>query len=255
MQKLDALSSGNLDKTLTFEHARSDESIISGVLRGEKDLYAMIMRKYSERLFRITRAYVRDEDEAEDVVQQAYVLAYQQLPRLRQKAHFSTWLTRIAINEALARVKRRRRCVAANPNAPAGQDALFEHRSLAGMQTPEQEAINGELKQILERAIDALPEKYRTVYTMREIEGMSVSETAECLGISAANVKVRLNRAKEMLRTDIGAFYDKGDIFEFHLVRCDRIAERVLKQCPRYHFSSPASRPDLHKSDVKDSHP
>jgi RNA polymerase sigma factor (sigma-70 family) len=214
----------------------TDEEIISRVLDGEKELYELLMRRHNQRLFKICRAYVKDGDEAEDVVQEAYIKAYEQLARFEKRSRFSTWLIRILINEALRHVRQ-------NHRSASGASSSFKDTNVNvrghDVQMPEGEnpverVMNYELKNILEQAIDELPEKYRSVFVMREVEGMSVAETNESLKISQANVKVRLNRAKEMLRERIGKVYSSATVYHFDLVRCNRIVENVLRRIKRY---------------------
>ncbi len=211
--------------------AVDDDEVVARVLRGEKNAYELIMRKYNQRLFRIARSYLKREDEIEDVLQEAYIRAYEALPRFERRSRFSTWLIRIVINEALARLKQRRRFVAMSPHpadAPAGSPEPAVPTST--LETPVGELMNAELKQILEQAVDRLPEKYRSVFVMREIEGMSTWETSEALDITETNVKVRLSRAKGILRESISGFYRDAEVFQFNLVRCDRIVRTVMRE-------------------------
>ena len=213
----------------------SDELIVERVLAGEKELYEVIMRRHNQRLFRISRAYVHDENDAEDVVQQAYINAYEHLGKFAGRAQFSTWLTRITINEAIRTQRRASRSVRLEAD-PAGLREGHEPaspRSPVG-EEPDETVMNEELKGVLERTIDGLPMKYRTVFVLREIEELSVAETSASLGISVANVKVRLNRAKEMLRRQIGSVYQAAGVYHFDLRRCDRIVSNVLRQVERY---------------------
>lgn len=205
----------------------TDESVIERILRGEKEAYEILMRRYNQRLFRIARSFIADEDEIEDVVQEAYIHAYEQLGRFENRSRFSTWLIRILINQALARVKQKQRYLSLMPSHDAGMAAGGEV-PIADNETPVEKLMNAELREILEKAVDGLPEKYRTVYMMREIEGMSVAETSECLSISQTNVKVRCLRAKDMLRDTISSFYQNVEVFQFNLVRCDRIVRNVF---------------------------
>lgn len=215
--------------------ARSDEEIIIRVLAGEKELYEIIMRRYDKRMFRISRSYAHDGDEAEDIVQQAFINAYDHLPHFERRSKFSTWLTRIVINEALRRTRQKCRFVPLEPRLSANGEA-YEHHQVESPTTdnPAEKVMNDELKSILERTVDGLPVKYRSVFVMREIEEMSIAETSELLGISAANVKVRLNRAKEMLKQRIGLVYHEAGVYHFDLVRCDRIVANVLREVKRY---------------------
>lgn len=211
----------------------SDEEVVSRVLEGDKELFELIIRRHNERLFRISRSYVRDDDEAEDIMQEAYVRAYEQLPRFEGRSKFSTWLIRILINEALARVRRRQRMA---PAAGATQEErpLEETLPAHEQDIPDERVMTMELRTALEQAIDGLPDHYRQVYVMREIEHLSVAETGECLGLTETNVKVRLNRAKVMLRRSLEGTYGNADVFPFHLSRCDRIVRNVLERVTRY---------------------
>jgi len=205
----------------------SDNEIISRVLKGEKNLYANIVRKYNQRLYRVGMSIINDDTEVEDVMQVAYIRAYENLGKFAFKSAFSTWITRILINESLLRLKKRKQSL--NMNDDMMTNEIYHHR-LADSQTPLMSVVNSELKVILEKAIRQLPEKYRTVFIMREIESMNIAETRECLDLSEVNVKVRLNRAKAMLKNSLAEYYRKEDILNFHLSRCDRIVENVMRQ-------------------------
>ena len=205
----------------------SDHEIISRVLGGDKELYALIVRRYNQRLYRVGMSVINDDVEVEDIMQVAYIKAYENLSKFSFRSAFSTWLTRILINESLLRLKRRKMSSTLNGmimnNNLCGSNNVEDH-------TPASKILNSELKHILEKAISNLPEKYRTVFIMREIENMNVAETKECLAISEVNVKVRLNRAKALLRNSLETLYHKEDLYHFHLSRCNHIAEKVLRQ-------------------------
>ncbi len=203
-----------------------DNEIIKRILRGEKDLYAIIVRRHNQRLYRVAMSIVNDNEEVEDVMQVTYINAYEHLEKFAFKASFSTWLTRILINESLLRLKKRGRVI--NISDDTMEREIFQ-QNISTVQTPVAKMLNTELKAALEQAIVELPEIYRTVFVMREIEDMSIAETQLCLGISEANVKVRLNRAKALLKDSINSFYKKEDLFHFHLSRCDRMVEGVMK--------------------------
>jgi len=180
------------------------------------------MRRYNQRLFRTVRALTPNDAEAEDVLQEAYVNAYHHLAQFEGRAKFSTWLTRIAIHEALARRKTR------------GRLTTIEDLELrpAMDPTPEEKATSSELRGVLQRAIENLPEPLRVVFMMREVEGLDTEETAACLGLSAANVKVRLFRARGLLRDaidrELGSEVRK--LHAFAGARCDAIVARVLSR-------------------------
>jgi len=204
----------------------TDEEVIDRVRGGDKALFEVIMRRYNQRLYRVARSILGDEAEAEDVMQQAYMNAYSNLHQFARRARFSTWLTKIAVYEALARVKRRRRQeLEPLPETEEGEDML---RSEAP--DSERRAYASEIGAFVESAIAAMPEVYRTTFVLREIEGLSVAEVASCLDVSADTVKTRVHRARTRLRTDLSARVRSGmaDVFPFHLSRCDRLVRTVL---------------------------
>jgi RNA polymerase sigma-70 factor (ECF subfamily) len=213
--------------------ATPDEELAARIRNGETALYEVLMRRYNQRLYRIARAIVRDDAEAEDVVQQAYVNAYLHLDQFAEKAKLSTWMTKIAVYEALARVRKRERA-AATPFDESAEDTM--KASVASpLIDPERQALTAELRLLLERAIDALPERYRSVFVLREIDGLSTAEAADCLDVTEENVKTRLHRAKAMLRDTLYARAGVAgpSVFELHLSRCDRIVDAVIERLSR----------------------
>ena len=210
-----------------------DSEIINRVLLGEKDLYALIVRRYNRRLYRVGMSMVNDADETEDIMQSTYIMAYENLGKFAFRSSFSTWLTRILINECLSRLKKRGRLI--NMNDDTMDKKIYDHHT-NGVQTPADKMLNIELKDALERAIRLLPEKYKVVFVMRELEGMNIAETKECLDLSEANVKVRLNRAKAMLKESLSEYYKKEEILHFHLLRCDRIVQAVMSEIKTLSF-------------------
>jgi RNA polymerase sigma-70 factor (ECF subfamily) len=164
------------------------------ILAGEKQLYEVLIRRYNQRLYRVARSIVQSEEEAEDVIQDTYTRAFEHLAQFKGRALFSTWLTKIAIHEALHRMKQRTKRIVI--------DSAFSTGSKLSRlaQTPEDERLPKETREILENAIDHLPEAYRSVFVMRSLEEMTISETAQCLNISEEVVKIRLLRARRMLR-------------------------------------------------------
>ena len=205
----------------------SENEIIRRVLTGEKDLYAILVRRYNQRLYRVGMSIINDDVEVEDAMQGAYIKAYENLEKFAFKSSFSTWLTRILINESLLRIKKRKQFLNLNDDMIENE---MHQQSPGASQTPLMKIVNTELKAALETAIRQLPEKYRTVFVMREIEDMNVAETQECLDLTEVNVKVRLNRAKVMLQKSLSAFYKKEDLLHFHLSRCNKITEYVMTQ-------------------------
>lgn len=203
----------------------SDNEIIARVIHGDKELYALLIRRHNQRLYRIGLSIINDENEVEDVMQSAYIKAYENLGKFAFKANFSTWLIKILINESLLRLKQRGRSI--NMNDDVMDMEIYQQRT-AKVVTPLARTMNEELKTILEECIHKLPEKYKVVFIMREIEGMNVADTQECLDISEANVKVRLNRAKSLLKESLSGFYQKEDILHFHLSKCERLVQQVM---------------------------
>jgi RNA polymerase sigma-70 factor, ECF subfamily len=204
-----------------------DEDIAARVLEGQTALFEVLMRRHNERIYRAARAILRDEDEAEDVMQQAYVNAYANLRQFDRRAKFSTWLTRIAVNEALARARRRGRYEALDENALPAQETPMKMQRPAD---PERQAFTKELGSLLEAAVDTLPDGHREVFVLRDIEGLSTTETAECLGVSDDVVKTRLSRARAALRRDLfeRAGLAASNAFTFQRPRCDRVVAAVL---------------------------
>jgi RNA polymerase sigma-70 factor (ECF subfamily) len=204
-----------------------DEEVVRDVLAGNTAMFELLMRRHNERIYRAARAIVRDEAEAEDVMQQAYVNAFTHLAQFNGSALFSTWLTRIAINEALARVRRKGRYETFDDDAPSTVDPLM---SVNPSENPERQALAGELRALLESAIDLLPNGMREVFVLRDVEGMSTLEVAECLGVSEDVVKTRLSRGRATLRRVLmertGA--TAPETFRFYRPRCDRVVAAVL---------------------------
>jgi len=193
------------------------------------------MRRYNTRLFRIARTILKDDAAAEDALQDAYVRAYGHMDTFRGEAELSTWLTRIVINEALMALRKRKRERTVVPFAPtdeAGDTAEAKLMELEDRraESPSDSALRGEIRRIIERRIDELPVAFRTVFVMREVEDMTVQETAECLGIPAATVRTRLFRARTLLREMLERDMDsaRAGVFGFAGARCDRIVAGVL---------------------------
>jgi RNA polymerase sigma-70 factor (ECF subfamily) len=196
-----------------------DAEIVRRVRAGESALFEILMRRHNQRIYRVARAVVKDETEAEDVMQQAYINAFTHLDQFQNRAEFSTWLTRIALHEAFSRRRKMR---------PDDEELMDTLRS--PLADPERQAYAQELNRVLEAAVDALPDTYRTVFMLRDVEGFSTSETGEGLGIGEEAVKTRLHRARAMLRRAIAERVGAttAGAFQFHAVRCDRVVAAVL---------------------------
>jgi RNA polymerase sigma-70 factor (ECF subfamily) len=217
----------------------SDEEVVHRIREGDGALFEVLMRRYNQRLFRVGLAILRNEAEAEEVMQQAYVNAYTHLHQFEERARFGTWLTRIAVNEALASRRRRSRLEEVDAMPDLDETAMDALSSKAP--TPEEQALRHELRAILESSFDAIPEIYRSVFMLREVEGLSTTEAAECLDVSEEAVKTRLHRARALLRQELfeRAGLASAELFPLHLSRCDRVAAGVLAQL---NLSPPPSR-------------
>ena len=203
-----------------------DEVVVERILDGHLGLFEVLMRRHNERLYRAARAILRDEAEAEDVMQQAYVNAYAHLRQFDGRASFATWLTRIAVNEAISRARRLGRYESFDDQDPAFDTGL----PVATANNPERQAFAHEMKVILESAIETLPDGLREVFMLREVEGLSTAETASSLGVSEDVVKTRLSRSRAALRRDL---FDRvgataAQSFTFLRPRCDRVVAAVL---------------------------
>ena len=199
----------------------SDTEVITRVLAGEKQLFELLMRRYNQRLYRAGMGVLGDAEATEEAMQNAWVKAYEHLRRFEGRASFPTWITRILLNECLMGKRRQYRFVdIEGPDMPADTFAAAEP-------TPLTDALNNELRLALEQAVQSLPTNYRSVFVLREVEGMSVAETAQSLGLSEANVKVRLLRARERLRVQLEDFAPQHT-FAYMGPSCDRMVRLVL---------------------------
>lgn len=203
----------------------SDEEVVARVLAGDVSLFEILMRRYNQRLFRVARGILADDAEAEDIVQEAYMRAFRELATFRGEALFSTWLTRIACHEALARAKKRRRLVQLVPST--GGEPPDPPSEASG---PEREMENRELQAVLREAVEALPDPLRAVFCLREIEDLSTEETASALDLSIENVRVRLHRARRSLRQTLDQRIgcEVRRLYLFDGPRCDRIVAGVF---------------------------
>lgn len=202
----------------------TDAQIVGRVVGGDTALFEILMRRHNQRIYRAVRAVLRADDDVEDVMQQAYLNAYEHLGQFAGEAQFSTWLTRIAVNEALSRRRKRDRSFG------TGDDEVTISMVESGDPDPEKNASTAELREVMEREVTALPDSFRVVLVMRDIEGLSTLETATCLGISEDLVKTRLHRARTMLRDNLykraGVTFES--LFAFGNARCDRVVASVM---------------------------
>ena len=204
----------------------SDEEVVRRVVEGDAALFEILMRRHNQRIYRAVRAILRDDDEVEDVMQQAYLNAFQHLGQFAGDSQFATWLTRIAVNEALARRRKRARFIG------EGEDDVTISLVESTVPDPERQAAGAQLRELMEREIAALPDSFRAVVMMREVEEMSTAETAACLGISEDLVKTRLHRGRTMLRDNLyrRAGVTLDSVFTFGNARCDRVVAGVMER-------------------------
>jgi RNA polymerase sigma-70 factor (ECF subfamily) len=208
-----------------------DAKLASRIAAGDQAGFELLMRRFNPKLFRVARSILRDDNEAEDALQDAYIDAFRHMHTFRGGARLGTWLTRIVINQSLGRLRKARRDRQVLP---------FAHSSMADVpesqipddraESPTSVVLRAETRRLLERRIDELPVGFRTVFVLREVEDMTVEETAACLGIPEATVRTRLFRARALLRESLARDFDlaTSDVFGFAGARCDRIVAAVL---------------------------
>lgn len=199
----------------------SDEEIVEEIKSGNKNYFSEIIKRYNQRLYRIAIGYGISDDDCEEVLQISYIAAFEKLGQFRNEARFSTWLIRILINECLM-LKRKQKKVSRLDEEEIVTIPAGNHLN------PQEVLMTKERKDIIEKAIKRLPEKYKTVYILKEIEGMSIEQAAESLTISKVNAKVRLHRARTMLKNIIGGVTDLSNLLTFGNERCDKVTDRVM---------------------------
>lgn len=220
---MNAMLSTEAAARLDRDNPLSDDQVVSAVRGGALELFEVLMRRHNQLAFRTARSLLRDDDAAEEVVQQAWLSAWEHLGEFRASARFSTWLSRIVINEALMRTRRSGR------ELLTGDDAALEAQMPPV--TPADTAEAKELARLLEGAIDALPELYRAVFVLREVEGLSTAEVAASLDVRDEVVKTRLHRARGLLRHALLEKVGRGatEVFTFGTWRCDRTVASVMR--------------------------
>ncbi len=223
-----------------------DERLLSRIGQADHRAFETLMRRHNSRLFRVARSILKDDSRAEDVLQEAYLDAYRHVGTFRGQSSVTTWLTRIVINRALMdlRKHRRDRVVVPFDGHDDEQESMEPHMVDHRIESPSDATLRAEVRRLIEHRLDDLPVAFRTVFILREVEDLSVEETAECLGIPPATVRTRLFRARALLRAALAQDLDQAttDIFRFDGARCDRIVARVLDRVPALQ-TVPPSRP------------
>lgn len=216
-----------MNNTLPHSAVSNDEALIQKILDGELALFEVLIRRYNPVLYKIARSYGFAHADAEDLMQETHYTAYLKLAQFAHRSSYKTWLSKIMINKCLYKL-----------NYGHGKKEFPDSDRISEQGTPiltsstasdaEKRVLNRELSRLLEASLQHLPLAYRSVFLLREVEGFSVQETADLLGITPINVKVRLNRAKTMLQKQLERYYSTTDLYEFNLVYCDAIVKRVF---------------------------
>lgn len=210
--------------------SQDELAMVRRIMAGEQAAFAMLMRRFNRQLYRLARAIIRDDAEAEDALQDAYLSAYRSLRQFRGDSSLATWLSRLVINQCLQRLRRHERRQNVIPMTHSAADEELERIPSDAFASPDEATERAQMRDILERKIDALPESFRAVLVLRSVEELTVEETAECLGIPAETVRSRHFRARSLLREALAREVDlaERDVFGFAGARCDRIVARVL---------------------------
>lgn len=203
-----------------------DILVIERILQGETELFEILMRRYNELLYRTIRSYLKSYPDIEDTMQDAYVKAFQNLHQFKNEAMFSTWLIRIGINEVLQRKRKSKKNQTVDITLETGSLQIADD----SFTSPENITIYKESTAFIEKAIDALPENYKIIYMLREVEGMDIAEISKALDLTNSNVKVRLHRARNMMKDYILNASNTHTIFEFGNSKCDHLVENVMRR-------------------------
>lgn len=208
----------------------TEPEIISRILSGEKMLYEMIVRRFNACLYKTGRSYNYSHEDTQDLMQETFIDAYKSLAQFEGRSRFQTWIIRIMMNNCYRRRQKRGFTNEVTQDINDQSLPMFSHSH----HDPASSVQNRELRHIIEEALARLPFDYRMVFSLREVNGLNVSETASLLHISEANVKVRLSRAKAMLRAEMEKIYSPGELFEFNLVYCDAMVQKVMNKINEY---------------------
>lgn len=206
-----------------------ETEIIDRILKGDTAWFELLIRRNNPFLYKTGRAYGYNHEDTEDLMQETFVNAYLNLSKFESRSSFKTWIIKIMLNNCF-----QKRQKFSFKNEKASSNVINEKSTpmYSGNKQADtgKNVINKELNYVIESSLEKVPEDYRMVFSMREINGLNVAETAELLNITPSNVKVRLNRAKAMLRNEIQKIYSPDEIFEFHAVYCDAMVKRVMNE-------------------------
>jgi RNA polymerase sigma-70 factor (ECF subfamily) len=214
------------------ETSGDERSLAARIAGGDRAAFEELMRRYNRRLYRLARASLRDDAEAKDALQDAYLSAYRSIGLFRGEAALSTWLSRLVLNECNARLRRSSRRENIIPIVSAEHDVDGFHKVAASEEAPDHQIARAQMRSILERKVSELPEIFRLVFVLRSIEELSVQEIADTLSITAETVRIRYFRAKGLLRESLAKEIDmaEGDIFQFGGRHCNEVVARVLER-------------------------
>lgn len=203
----------------------TEEEIIQKILDGEMALFEVLIRRYNPILYKIARSYDFDHEESKDLLQETHIAAYQNLKTFEKRSSYKTWIAKIMVNKCLYKLSYgSSKYEVTHQIIDENSQPMFSSKN----QSTEANVLNRELSNILEKGLEKIPVHYRTVFVLREIEGLNIAETAETLNITPVNVKVRLNRAKNLLQKELEKYYSKAQLYDFNLIYCDSVVENVF---------------------------
>lgn len=203
----------------------SEEEIIQKILDGEMALFEILIRRYNAILYKIARSYDFDHEEAKDLLQETHIAAYQNLKKFESRSSYKTWIAKIMVNKCLYKLSYgSSKYEIAHQIVDENSQPMFSSKK----QTTEADVLNRELSAILEKSLEKIPVHYRSVFLLREVEGLSIAETAELLNLTPVNVKVRLNRAKTLLQKELEKYYPKAQLYDFNLIYCDSVVNYIF---------------------------
>jgi RNA polymerase sigma-70 factor (ECF subfamily) len=221
-----------LETASSVHEAGDDASLVRRIVAGDSAAFELLMRRHNRQLYRLARAALRDDTEAQDALQNAYLLAYRSIAKFRGDAALSTWLSRLVLNECLGRMRRTARRQNVVPLVSSATDLERDAMPAPDVELPDTLLARAQMRALLERKLDALPDAFRLVFVLRSVEELSVEETAQTLDIPEATVRSRHFRAKSLLREALAQEIDlaERELFEFGGAQCDRVTARVLAQ-------------------------
>lgn len=217
---------------LASSACRDEMSVAQAIAQGDQRVFADLMRRHNRRLYRLARTVLRQAQEAEDALQDAYLKAYRSIGEFRGESSLSTWLCRLLLNECLARLRRQERRQNILPIMGSPTEQIMSAVSDDALERPDREAARAQMRDLLERKVDELPESFRVIFVLRSVEDLSVEETARCLGLPETTVRTRHFRARSLLRESLTRQIDlaEGDLYEFGGAHCQAMVERVLNR-------------------------